>query len=705
MFEVPNLKWTVPFLFLMVGLLFSGESGVTLSAHGTSSNALSSSETHLIGQVNVIDLSLASEKNQIQLRDTSSLQGASIQLHEKEVIQKNSDQFVPLRENTKHAMSPSSEVVQSARLSLATNLVLEGAGGGTPNPCACTPPDPNLGVGPNHVFEMVNVAGIIYAKDGTLVKATFPLSGFFGLSGSMSDPQVFYDSASERWFASIIDITSSRIQLAVSTTNDPTGIFNLYSVAAGRNLPDQPFIAANDDKLVISANDFNSAGTIYLGVQYWILNKSDLVSGSSKVRFVTSAPDTTMFTLRPVRHLTPTSIFYMITNCIDSCVTDPQSTTSNARLLVISGTPPGTISVTTNTFPISTSIQPPNAQQAGTSTLLTTNDNRILSSVWESNTLWFTWSDSCIPTGDSQTRSCLHLVELTTSGTGTPSKLQDFDYSSKGEYLYYPALTLSQGQLAVVYGRSSTSTFPSLLATGRLPTDSVNILQSPVVIRSGTAPDTSSRYGDYFGAATDPTPSSSSAFWVAGEYRASSQSSLWNTAIAQIAPLVAQIPVSINSPGIIFQGINVTTTANMLVNTTNSTFSGTATVTAQNATSGTVLFTKTYSITPSPLRVEGSVLDALFLLSVPVTPYPLSVNLDVTVNSGTATTIVSVTRLVDIESRGTVDIVDAATLAAAFDSTPGSQNWNPQADIYAIGRVDIRDAAYFAFFFDALSFT
>src|SRR5207249_8240677 len=149
---------------------------------------------------------------------------------------------------------------------------------------------------------------------------------------------------------------------------------------------------------------------------------------------------------------------------------------------------------------------------------------------------------------------------------------------------------------------------------------------------------------------------SSSAFWVAGEYRASSQSDSWNTAIAQIS-LATQIPFSITSPGLIFQGINITTTASVLVSVANSTFSGTAKVTARNATDGTIMLTKTYSIPPSPLRVQGSVLDALFLLSVPVTPYPLSVNLDLTVNNETATYIVSVTRLVDIEARGIVDIV------------------------------------------------
>jgi hypothetical protein len=549
---------------------------------------------------------------------------------------------------------------------------------------------------------MVNLAGIIYAKDGTLVKDTFALSTFFNLpSSSLSDPQVFYDSISGRWFASIIDITNARVQFAVSTTNDPTGTFNIYSVSAGTRVPDQPYIGTNDDKFVISANDYNSAGTAFLGVQYWVLNKSELVSGAATIHFATSSPDTTMFTLRPVRHLTFSTTFYMVTDCLGTCVTDLQSTTSTAELIAITGVPPATITPTKHTFSITTSTQPPNAAQAGTSTLLTTNDNRILSAVWESNTLWFTAGDSCTPTGDTSTRACLRLIMLTTSGTGAPTKVQDFDYSSKGEYLYYPALTLSQGQLAVVYGRSSSTTDPSVLVAGRLPSDPVNTLETPVVVRSGSAPDTSTRYGDYFGAATDPTPTSSSTFWVAGEYRKSLPSPSWNTVIAQVGSLAPGTPVPVRA-SLVFQGYNVTTTGT--VNVANTTFSGMATVTATNITTGVVVFNKTYTIPSSALRGAASVRDALFLLNVPVGPYPLSVNIDITIRSGTSTSAVSVTRQLDINADGRVNILDLAVAALAFGSTPLSTKWNPRADFDANGMVNIVDLATLAFYFDTPDF-
>jgi hypothetical protein len=449
----------------------------------------------------------------------------------------------------------SSKTVTTAPVSPQTssaivNLVLEGAPGGSPNRCGCTPPDPNNAVGPNHVFEMVNLAGIIYLKNGTIAKSTFPLSGFFNLSGSMSDPQVLYDAISGRWFASIIDISGNNVQVAVSTSNDPTGIFNLYSVSVGTSVPDQPYIGTSDDKFVIAANDFDSFSLAYVGVQYWIMNKAELVNSSSTVDLSMSTPDSSMFTLRPVRDLTSTSEFYMVTNCIGSCVSNSLTTTSTVELVTVSGVPPGTVAVATQTFSISASVSPPNAIQPGTHAALVTNDNRILSAVWESNNLWLSWADACVPSGDTTTRSCVRLVQATTYANGTVVKNQDFDYASKGGYLFYPAVTLYHGQLAVVYGKSSASLYPSVFVTGRLTSDPANSLETPAAIKTGTADDLSTRYGDYFGAGTDPAPTSNSTFWVSGEYRANLANLDWSTIVAQVGSFAPDFAISANPSNI-----------------------------------------------------------------------------------------------------------------------------------------------------------
>lgn len=426
--------------------------------------------------------------------------------------------FIPPGQNEKTIISP------PLAGSVTLNKTLGGISGDQ-SYCSCSPPDTNLGVGQDHVFEMVNMAGIIYYKNGTLAKNTFPLSGFFGTA--YSDPQIIYDNGSHRWFASIIG-GYGVIRVAVSNSEDPTGTWTTYDVLTSSlsTLPDQPFIGISDDKFVVSANDF-AGGSSFIGVQYWVINKNDLVNGVASPNSSTFGPDSSYFSVHPAMHYgTSSGKFYM--------VTVGAGTTSKATVFTIDGTPGiSTVSSTPQSFTIKTTSVPPNAAQP-TSAKLETNDNRVLSAVWENNTLWFSANDACKPNGDRQTRSCVRLVQITTSGT--LSKVQDFDYASSGQYFFYPAVSLYQGQLAVVYGLSSSSIYPSLLVTGRSSADSLNTLRTPATIKKGAASDITTRYGDYFGAATDPTPSTNSAFWVAGEYRQSSGWVSWSTAIAQVGP-------------------------------------------------------------------------------------------------------------------------------------------------------------------------
>src|SRR5712691_5285100 len=102
-----------------------------------------------------------------------------------------------------------------------------------------TPPDPQLAIGPNHVFEMINIIGRIYNKSGGTVQ-TFTLRNFFGVPAGWrdTDPKIIYDAASQRWFASYVSFIDNasgsdfaRLHLAVSQTSDPTGAWNIYFVS------------------------------------------------------------------------------------------------------------------------------------------------------------------------------------------------------------------------------------------------------------------------------------------------------------------------------------------------------------------------------------------------------------------------------------------------------------------------------------------
>src|SRR3989475_9697600 len=260
------------------------------------SATLISGTVSLYGTVNVSDLQ-NNQGNQNNV-ERAPLHAQGEQAFQQARDQANSTGFIPAYEGTKTVTAPAT----ATPLTPTVGLVLEGAVGASPNPCGCTPPDGAVGAGPNHVFSMVNTAGIIYTKTGSLVRGTFGLDSFFGVPGhSLSDPQVSFDANSGRWFSSIIDINTNNVLVAVSTSNDPTGAFNLYSISDPNHLPDQPVTGTNDDKYVVSVNDFNTAGTSFIGVHYFVLNKSELVAGAGDLysRSQNPQPDTYLHHLPP----------------------------------------------------------------------------------------------------------------------------------------------------------------------------------------------------------------------------------------------------------------------------------------------------------------------------------------------------------------------------------------------------------------------
>jgi len=568
----------------------------------------------MYGTVDVSNLQQAGQQGTNANQAPLHAQGA--QAYDQAKAQAEQSGYIPAGEASKTvATAPSTPLPQTTTV----GLILEGAPGGSPNPCGCTPPDGAVGAGPSHVFSMVNTAGIIYTKSGSIAVGTFSLASFFGVPGaSLSDPQVSFDASSGRWFASIINIGTNQVLVAASTSNDPTSTFNLYAISDGTNLPDQPVTGTNNDKYVVSVNDFNSAGTSFLGVHYWVLSKADLVAGVT-VHIASSAQDPNMFSLHPAQHLSSSTTFYLVTDCTGSCVPSPTSQTNTETVVSLTGVPPGTVTVSSSSFTIATSVIGPGAAQPGTRTLLNTNDNRVESVVWEANSLWASWNDACVPTGDTATRTCLRLVQATTSGA-TATKTQDFDFAASGQYYFYPAVTSFQGQLAVSFSSSSSSVFPSALVTGRASTDPINTLQAPVTVRAGSAIDTSTRYGDYFGAATDPTPTAASTFWVEAEYRKDSTFQNWNTVISQVGAFSSSttfdFSVSLNpSSGSVVQGSGTTSTVTVgLVSGTSQTVSLSTTVSPStagltatvNPTSGTPTYTSTLTISTTTSVPAGS---------------------------------------------------------------------------------------------------
>jgi hypothetical protein len=432
--------------------------------------------------------------------------------------------------------------------------------------CPCVPPDVQVAAGPNQVVEMVNLEGEVFTKGG-VSNQTFSLSTFFRTGAdSISDPKVLFDVPSGRWFSSLVDITINSVILGVSSTSDPTGLWSIYSINVGSFLPDQPILGVSDDKVAVAANDFS--GNTFVGSQFWILNKSQMLSGST-VNFFTSGANSGVLSIHPVQSLSPTTTQYMVSDIVGR----RGLSTTSLRFFSVTGVPGvSTVSVVTNDLAVSTigtlsGSSLPGGVQPGTSATVDTADFRTQAAVWYKGAAWVTFDDACTPTGDTQLRSCIRLTKIAT--TGSPLVSQDFDFGTSQQYNFYPALSIDKnGNLLVEYGYSNSTVFPSLAVTGQLTTDPAGSLARPHVLKAGAAADTSTRYGDYFGAALDPADPS--VVWVAGEYHNNSTGSCqsfgscWSTFIGSASMMgftVSHSPNALRLSAVSGASSNVTFTS------------------------------------------------------------------------------------------------------------------------------------------------
>jgi hypothetical protein len=398
------------------------------------------------------------------------------------------------------------------------------------------PPDVSIAAGPGFVIELVNLAARTWRTDpqgsGAVAPqqiSTQPLGAFFSAgTDRITDPRVIYDASSGRWFASISDVDRSSVLVAVSRASDPTAGWSVYSYPVA-GCADQPRLGVADGVVVVAADVFRSCDEGFspaLGDELGIVNKLQLVDGVASPAFTTYGPDRAYESLAPAQSMSSTSTEYVVG------VDNPVSRV--AHLLTVDGIPPAAVRVQqVAAVPISPLSQPPLAQQPTSGggrrqPGIETNDDRVLDAVWENGKLWFSANSGCTPVGDTALRSCARVTEI---ATATRSVEWDTDFGDPGSHLFFPAIRPdAAGNLVIVYGQSGPALLPQLVVVGRAPDGA---LSAPVVIAQSAGLHQGGRYGDYFGAARDPTRPE--LVWVAGEHGVDIQGVLgWSTSLAAV---------------------------------------------------------------------------------------------------------------------------------------------------------------------------
>lgn len=144
-------------------------------------------------------------------------------------------------------------------------------------------------------------------------------------------------------------------------------------------------------------------------------------------------------------------------------------------------------------------------------------------------------------------------------------------------------------------------------------------------------------------------------------------------------------------PGLIFNatfaGLEVTATGLFNFNTTAKTITAYMTLNVVNTTSNQTLFSKTFNITIA----YSTTTPPSFLLVAPTGGQTLGLACLVDIRNGSEGFTLS--KNPDLANQGRVNILDVATIALSFGSTPSSRNWNSNADLNDDGSVNILDIA------------
>ncbi|MFI5274257.1 MAG: hypothetical protein ACHQ4H_14580 [Ktedonobacterales bacterium] len=174
------------------------------------------------------------------------------------------------------------------------------------NAFSLEPPDQGLCVGNGFVVEPVNDVMVVFDAAGNRLTTATSMNTFFGLSYAinrttgargpfLSDPKCLYDSASGRFFLTMLEEDAApsvraHTLIAVSQSGNPSGNWSLFSIDAtddGLNgtpsnagcpcFGDQPLIGADANGFYISTNEF---GAGFNGAQIYAMSKSRLVAAA-----------------------------------------------------------------------------------------------------------------------------------------------------------------------------------------------------------------------------------------------------------------------------------------------------------------------------------------------------------------------------------------------------------------------------------------
>lgn len=413
------------------------------------------------------------------------------------------------------------------------------------------PPDTNGAVGATQFVQTVNLTYAVYNKTtGAVILNATPLSSLFSGFGGLcqtgpnfSDPIVLYDRAAQRWLIGLIafnsSFTSNFVCVAVSTSNDATGSYNRYGFSFGNSVPDYPKFSVWPDAYYLNVNIFGNSGTTFTGADPCALDRSKMLTGATAtmVCFQRTAADYSFLpsdwdgaTPPPagapatfVELFTPNTLMQQYKFHVDFVNTNNSTFTGPTNITITNWTQ---ICPTTRAC-----ITEPSPGEA-----LDSIGNRIMFRLAYRNfgdheTL--TATHTVKPGAGSTAIAAVRWYELRAPVGGNYTVFQSGTFQNAKISLWMPAIAMDKvGDIALGMSAASSTVKPSVVYTGRTPTDPSGKMESPFVAGKGAGVQTSTfnRWGDYSSMAIDPIDDCT--FWYTQEYYKTTGSFNWATRIS-----------------------------------------------------------------------------------------------------------------------------------------------------------------------------
>ena len=433
-----------------------------------------------------------------------------------------------------------------------TKLNFAGVGNGdygfAPN---AAPPDTNGAVGATQYVQWVNESFAVFDKSTGAIAAGFPKTGntlWQGFGGGCEanndgDPIVQYDKAAARWVLTQFSVTNPSTYgylqcVAVSTTSDATGSYSRYAFSYGSTqFNDYPKLGVWPDAYYVTYNIFNN-GSTFAGTKACAFDRSKMLAGvaATQVCFQLSnsfgglLPSDLDGTIAPAAGA-PNYLLNFGTNSLNFWKFHVDFATPTNSTLT------GPTNIPVAAFNPACSGGGTCIPQPGTSQQLDSLADRLMYRLayrhFGDGHEALVVNQSVMISGNRHSSvTGIRWYELRNLA-GTPTVYQQGTFSPDSTSRWMGSIAMDKlGDIALGYSASSTSVYPAIRYTGRVPTDPLGTLQTEntILVGGGSQLTNLSRWGDYSAMTVDPVDDCT--FWYTTEYQKSNGTFDWSTRIA-----------------------------------------------------------------------------------------------------------------------------------------------------------------------------